>query len=71
MEEKFIKAGEASRYLGCTRQHLIDMSAINEIPTHVIGYGRDGRKKRRYLKSELDAYKNILLEKSILRTGGK
>ena len=71
MEEKFIKVGEAAKLLQCGRQSLIQIADKGFVPFHIVGYYRDGRIKRRYLKSEIEIYKNKVIEKSTFKKGGK
>ena len=69
--EEFIKVGKAARLLQCTPQSLYQLVNKGFLPSYKVGYYRDGRIKRGFLKSELEIFKKEVVEKSILRTGGE
>lgn len=64
--EKFIRMKEAAEILGINPMTVWRLSKENIIPSHETGIREDGKVKRRYLRSELEVYKNQLKER-----GGK
>lgn len=51
-EEHFVDAAQASRFLHCSRKHLLRLSSLRLVPAHPLpGLGR--RRTWRYLLSEL------------------
>lgn len=51
-EEHFVDAAVASRFLHCSRKHLLKLSVLGKIPAHPLP-GSGQRRTWRYLLSEL------------------
>ena len=66
--EKYIRMKDAAEILGINPMTVWRLAKDNIIPSHEIGIREDGKKKRRYLRSEIEVYKNQIQER---KKGGK